>query len=628
MSQATDPLAKQPLPILALAALGVVYGDIGTSPLYTMQEAFAGTHPLTINTVNVMGILSLIFWTLTIVVSVKYVLFVMRVDNRGEGCIISMLALVEKASADRPRSRMILTMLGIFGAALFYGDGMITPAISVLSAVEGLKVVTPDLDPLIVPLSLAILIALFFIQSHGTARVGSLFGPVMVIWFVALAILGAINIAHAPEVMAAINPLYALNFFAAHKIGGFLALGAVVLAVTGAEALYADMGHFGRRPIQYAWFGLVMPALVLNYFGQGALLLHDPRSVSNPFFHLAPAWAVMPLVVLATVATIIASQAVITGAFSMTSQAIQLGYLPRMAIHHTSEREIGQIYLPFINWSLLVGIVLLVLGFQSSASLGVAYGMAVTGTMTITSVLGFYVVSFLWRWNRAVTLLGLVTFMTVDLAFLGANALKIVHGGWFPLLIGAGVYVLLSTWKKGRALLNERLSTGGIPLEPFIESLMVDPPHRVSGMAVFLNAQMHTVPHAMLHNLAHNKVLHEHVVFLTVRTEDVPFVPERRRAEVANLDNGFYTVVLRYGFKETPDIPAAMMRCPLYEEGMNVMETSFFFSRETLIPVKEPSLSLWRAVLFAWMARNAQGAMRFFRIPPNRVIELGTQVEL
>jgi len=372
----------------------------------------------------------------------------------------------------------------------------------------------------------------------------------------------------------------------------------------------------------------VMPALVLNYFGQGALLLHDPRSVSNPFFHLAPAWAVMPLVVLATVATIIASQAVITGAFSMTSQAIQLGYLPRMAIHHTSEREIGQIYLPFINWSLLVGIVLLVLGFQSSASLGVAYGMAVTGTMTITSVLGFYVVSFLWRWNRAVTLLGLVTFMTVDLAFLGANALKIVHGGWFPLLIGAGVYVLLSTWKKGRALLNERLSTGGIPLEPFIESLMVDPPHRVSGMAVFLNAQMHTVPHAMLHNLAHNKVLHEHVVFLTVRTEDVPFVPERRRAEVANLDNGFYTVVLRYGFKETPDIPAAMMRCPLYEEGMNVMETSFFFSRETLIPVKEPSLSLWRAVLFAWMARNAQGAMRFFRIPPNRVIELGTQVEL
>ncbi len=619
---------RQSLPVLALGAIGVVFGDIGTSPLYTMEEVFAGPHPLAVTQVNVLGILSLVFWSLLVVVSLKYVLFVMRADNKGEGGIMAMLALVQRATADRPRLAPLLAVLGIFGAALFYGDGMITPAISVLSAVEGLEVATPAFTPVVVPLAVAILVALFLLQRRGTAGVGKLFAPVMVLWFTTLGVLGAVNVARAPEVLAALSPLYALEFFAAQKSIAFLALGAVVLAVTGAEALYADMGHFGRRPIRLAWYFFVLPALVLNYFGQGALILHEPETVTNPFYHLAPAWALYPMIALATAATIIASQAVITGAFSVTRQAIQLGYLPRMAILHTSEHAIGQIYIPFINWALMAGVVALVLGFQSSTHLAAAYGIAVTGTMAIDTILGFVVVTVLWRWNRVLTISGLVAFLCVDLAFFGANVTKLLHGGWFPLAVGAVVFTLLSTWKRGRALLRERLQSSSVELEPFLEGLAAYPPQRVAGTAVFLNAQPLVVPNALLHNLAHNKVLHERVVFVTVVTEDIPYVQAQDRVRVQPLGTGFFRVILHYGFKETPDIPRALDQCKVCGETFNLLETSFFFSRETLIPSKLPGMPLWQERLFAWMARNAQSAMRFFRIPTNRVIELGTQIEL
>ena len=618
----------QALPALALGALGVVFGDIGTSPLYTMKEVFAGSHPLPTNSGNVLGVLSLIFWALVIVVSLKYVVFVMRADNRGEGGIMAMLSLVQRATQSNPRLTWILTSFGIFGAALFYGDGMITPAISVLSAVEGLQVAAPDLEPLVIPLSLGILVGLFAIQSKGTARMGTLFGPVMLLWFATLGLLGLLSIVHAPQVLAALNPLYAVDFFAVHKHYGFLALGAVVLAVTGAEALYADMGHFGKQPIRLAWFFFVLPALMLNYFGQGALLIEDPATIENPFYLLAPKWALYPMIALATAATIIASQAVITGAFSISRQAIQLGYLPRMQILHTSEHEIGQIYIPFINWMLLAGIVALVLGFQSSTHLAAAYGIAVTGTMAIDTILGFVVVTVLWRWNRMLTIGGLVVFLTVDLAFFGANSLKLLHGGWFPLAMGAVAFTLLATWKRGRMIVRERLQSSAIELEPFLASLMTNPPLRVPGNAIFLNTHPNAVPHALLHNLAHNKVLHERVVFVTVLTRDIPYVKEEDRIQVSRLGDGLFRVLLHYGFKETPDIPLALSECKVCGDSFNLLETSFFFSRETLIPTDMPGMALWRERLFAWMSRNAQSAMSFFNIPPNRVIELGTQIEL
>ncbi len=619
---------RQALPALALGALGVVFGDIGTSPLYTMKEVFAGSHPLATSPANVLGILSLIFWALVIVVSLKYVVFVMRADNRGEGGIMAMLALVQRATQNNPRLAWTLTSFGIFGAALFYGDGMITPAISVLSAVEGLQVAAPGLEPLIVPLSLGILIGLFMIQSKGTARMGVLFGPVMLLWFATLGLLGLVNIAHAPEVLGALSPLHAFEFFGVHKGYGFLALGAVVLAVTGAEALYADMGHFGKQPIRLAWFFFVLPALMLNYFGQGALLIEDPSAIENPFYLLAPEWALYPMIALATAATIIASQAVITGAFSISRQAIQLGYLPRMQILHTSEHEIGQIYIPFINWMLLAGIVALVLGFQSSTHLAAAYGIAVTGTMAIDTILGFIVVTVLWRWNRLLTVSGLILFLTVDLAFFGANSLKLLHGGWFPLAMGAVAFVLLSTWKRGRMIVRERLQSSAIELDPFLASLMANPPLRVPGNAIFLNTHPNAVPHALLHNLAHNKVLHERVVFVTVLTKDIPYVKEEDRIQVSHLGDGLFRVLIHYGFKETPDIPLALRQCKACGDNFNLLETSFFFSRETLIPTDLPGMALWRERLFAWMSRNAQSAMSFFNIPPNRVIELGTQIEL
>ena len=612
---------------MALAAIGVVYGDIGTSPLYTMKEIFSGEHAVHLDPANIISILSLIFWSLMIVVSLKYVLFVMRADNRGEGGIMALMALTRQQTHSVQVGR-ILMGLGIFGAALFYGDGVITPAISVLSAVEGLEVVTPTFKPFVIPITLAVLIGLFFLQKSGSARVGALFGPIMVVWFLVLAALGIGNIVQNPTVLQALNPVHAFNFFQHHGWHAFVALGAVVLALTGAEALYADMGHFGRKPISMAWFWFVLPALVLNYFGQGAELMDNPKALENPFYLLAPGWMLLPLVVLSTVATVIASQAVITGAFSMTRQAMQLGYSPRMEILHTSEREIGQVYLPGINWGLLAAIIALVLGFQSSTNLAAAYGIAVTGTMVITTILAFFVVRTLWHWNLAVSLLALGALLVVDLSFFGANTLKIMQGGWFPLVMGLSIFTIMSTWKRGREILFNRMKTQAIDLKPFLSDMASYPPLRVPGTAVFLNANPEAVPHAMLHNLAHNKVLHERVVFLTVMFEDVPHVPDIDYAETENLGNNFYRVFLRYGFKDEPDVPQALSQCSSFGLEFNMLETSFFLSRETIIPTQFPGMALWREKIFASMARNASSATAFFRIPTNRVVELGTQIEI
>lgn len=613
---------------LALGALGVVFGDIGTSPLYTMKEVFAGHRPLPIDAANVLGILSLVFWALMIVVSIKYAIFLMRADNDGEGGIMALIAVVQRLVRGDTRLGWSLAVAGIFGASLFYGDSIITPAISVLSAMEGLQVATPSLGPLVEPLALAVLIALFALQRRGTHDVGRFFGPVMVLWFGTLAVLGAYNILHFPQVLAAVNPLYGLEFFAQHQAYGFLALGAVVLAVTGAEALYADMGHFGRVPIRIAWFCFVLPALLLNYFGQGALLLREPQAVANPFYHQAPEWALYPLIVLATAATIIASQAVISGAYSMTRQAIQLGYLPRMQIVHTSEQEIGQIYVPFINWTMLFGIVLLVLIFGSSSNLAAAYGIAVTGTMLIDTLLGFVIVIALWRWNRWLAVGGLLVFLSVDLAFFGANALKIVDGGWFPLAVGVVVFILLSTWKRGRQILLARLASHGIALAPFVKGLLAHPPLRVPGTAVFLSASREGVPHALLHNLNHNKVLHERIVFLTVVTEPEPHVPPLRRIELESLGENAWRLTLHYGFKDSQHIPKALLLCKQHGLEFDMMQTSFFLSRETIIATGLPGMAPWREQLFIAMARNAESAMSFFHLPTNRVIELGSQVEI
>ncbi len=613
---------------LTLAAIGVVFGDIGTSPLYTLKEVFGGHHPIDITNGNVLGILALIFWSLIIVVTLKYVIIIMRADNKGEGGIMAMLSLVQRVKPANTRSGWILTILGLFGASLFYGDGIITPAISVLSAVEGLRIVQPALGSLVIPISLAVLAFLFSIQRRGAQRVGAWFGPVMTLWFLVLLMLGLINIWEAPQVLRGINPLYAYHFFVEHDKYGFLVLGAVVLAVTGAEALYADMGHFGRPPIQRAWFFLVLPALVINYFGQGALLLEHPEALINPFYHQSPAWTLPFLITLATLATLIASQAVITGAFSVTQQAIQLGYLPRMEIKYTSAQEMGQIYIPVINWALLLGIVVLVLGFKSSSELAAAYGIAVTGTMLIDTILGFVVVIGLWKWNRYIAITGLCLFLVVDIAYFAANSTKIPDGGWFPLLIGLLVFILLSTWKRGRELLMQGLKRDNLHLEPFLNQLLAYPPQRVPGTAVFLTADPDGIPHAMLHNLAHNKVLHERVVFLTVHTEPVPRVHTAERINITDLGNGFYRVAIRYGFMDAQHIPKALLQCSTHGLLLDPMQTSFFLSRETIIASKLPGMAHWRERLFIQMARNAESAMSYFRIPTNRVIELGSQVEI
>jgi KUP system potassium uptake protein len=620
---------RQGLLGLAIGAIGVVYGDIGTSPLYAIKESLGGSHGLSVNHDNVVGVLSLMSWALFAIVTIKYVLLIMRADNRGEGGIMALMALVRRSFDGDPRLRAFLLTLGMFGAALFYGDAMITPAISVLSAVEGLEVVTPVLKPYVLPVTLLVITALFFVQQTGTARVGAFFGPVMTLWFAVLGTLGLISIAHYPSVLEALNPYWGVKFFAINGGLGFLVLGAVVLAVTGAEALYADMGHFGKRPIKLAWLWLVFPALLLNYFGQGALLLRDPAAVQHPFFHLAPDWALLPMVVLATLATVIASQAVISGAYSITRQAIQLGYCPRLMIEHTSEREIGQVYLPWVNWGLYAAVVGLVLGFGSSSNLAGAYGIAVTATMAIDSVLIFFVMRKLWHWPLALALPVSGLFLAIDLSFFSANLLKIVSGGWFPVVVGIVVFVVLSTWKRGREILFERLRPGAIALEPFIRSITLHPPARVPGTAVFLTATQEGVPHALLHNLNHNKVLHERVVLLTVRAEDIPHVPDAQRVEVQSLGDDFYRLIVHYGFKDEPDLPAALELASRKGMQFNLLETSFFLSRQTLVPtVASPGMALWREKLFAAMSRNASSATAFFKIPTNRVVELGTRIEL
>ena len=606
-----------------------MFGDIGTSPLYAIKESFGGGHHLALNHDNVVGVLSLMSWALFSIVTLKYVTLIMRADNRGEGGIMALMALVRRSLHKNDQLRWLLLGLGMFGAALFYGDGMITPAISVLSAVEGLEVATPVLKPYVIPLTLAVITVLFVVQQTGTARVAALFGPIMVAWFLVLAALGLISVVQTPSVLVALNPYYCFEFFLNNRGTGFLVLGAVVLAVTGAEALYADMGHFGKRPISLAWLWFVFPALLLNYFGQGALLLREPHTVQHPFFHLAPDWALYPMVALATLATVIASQAVISGAYSLTRQAIQLGYCPRLMIEHTSEKAIGQVYLPWINWTLYLAVIGLVLGFGSSSNLAGAYGVAVTATMAIDSLLIFFVMRKLWNWSLLVALPISAFFLFIDLSFFSANLLKIFEGGWFPVVVGIVVFVMLSTWKRGREILFAKLHPGAIPLEPFIKSITEHPPLRVPGTAVFLTASQEGVPHALLHNLNHNKVLHERVVLLTVRSEDIPHVPDSQRIDVVPLGHDFFRVTVHYGFKDEPDLPEALEGCKCKGLEFSMMETSFFLSRQTLVPMPdEPGMAFWREKLFAAMSRNATSATVFFKIPSNRVVELGTRIEL
>ncbi len=626
MSAHADP--RRRMTPLVIGAIGVVYGDIGTSPLYTLRQCFTGVHTLPLTPGNVLGVLSIIFWALMIVVTLKYVALIMRADNRGEGGILALTALVARGVEQQSRRRWWLVGCGIFGAAMFYGDGMITPAISVLGAVEGLEIITPQLHPFIVPVTLVIIVALFAIQKQGTASVGIMFGPVMCTWFVVIAVLGLLSVARNPDVLRAVNPYYAMAFVAGNPLVAFLALGAVVLAVTGTEALYADMGHFGATPIRRAWLLFVLPALALNYFGQGALLLADPGAIKNPFYLLAPPWALIPLVILATCAAVIASQAVISGAFSLTRAAIQMGYCPRLKLLHTSEREIGQIYVPFINWTLLGAVILLVLGFHSSDNLGGAYGIAVTLAMLIDSVLIYVVMRRIWGWRLPLALGIALPLLAIDIAFLSSNALKIPDGGWFPLLIGGAVFTLLTTWKRGRALLMLRLSEDSMPIDIFIESIGASPPPRVPGTAVFLTSTGDRVPHALLHNLKHNKVLHDRVVFLTVHTRDIPRVANAERIEIRGLGCEFWRMDAYYGFTEEPDVPALLDTCGNLGLDFDMMDTSFFVSRETLIPSVAPGMALWRERLFVALAKMAVKATDFFHVPTNRVVELGTQVEL
>jgi KUP system potassium uptake protein len=613
---------------LVVGAIGVVYGDIGTSPLYTLRTAFTGQYGLALTHANILGVLSVIVWALVIVVTLKYIALIMRADNRGEGGILALTALVSRGVEKRTTLRWWLVGLGIFGAAMFYGDGMITPAITVLGAVEGLGVIAPALHPFIVPTAVLILVALFAIQRKGTARLGSVFGPVMALWFVSIGVLGAMEIARSPAVLAALEPIYAVRFVSGNPEVAFVAFGAVVLAVTGTEALYADMGHFGRSPIRRAWLFFVMPALLLNYFGQGALVIGDPAAIQNPFYLLAPGWARVPLLLLATAAAIIASQAVISGAFSLTRAAIQMGYCPRLTILHTSERSIGQIYVPFINWTLLAAIVALCVGFRNSDNLAGAYGIAVTLAMLIDSILIFVVMRRIWEWPVWVAVLITTPLLLIDLTFLASNSLKIPDGGWFPLLIGGIVFTLLTTWKRGRSLLMRRLAEDAMPLDLFIQSIEASPPTRVPGTAVFLTSTQNRVPHALLHNLKHNKVLHERVVFLTILTQDIPFVPSDERYEIEPLGCDFFRMVARYGFKEDPDVPELLEDSGRKGFVFDMMETSFFVSRETLIATVTPGMALWREKLFVSMSKNATKASEFFQVPTNRVVELGTQVEL
>ncbi len=615
--------SKQALPAITVAAIGVVFGDIGTSPLYALKEIFNGHHPIPVTPDNILGILSLVFWAIMVLVSIKYVAIIMRADNRGEGGSLALLALVTE-HAKNPRLTWVITLLGIFAAALFYGDSMITPAISVLSAVEGLEIITPTLKPYVIPITLIILTGLFFIQKRGTGTVGLFFGPVMVAWFGILGTLGILEIVHNPSVLAALNPAYAVHFIASHPGLAVLALGSVVLSVTGGEALYTDMGHFGRFPIRLAWFSFVMPALVLNYFGQGALLLAEPEAIESPFFHLAPDWALIPMVILATLATVIASQAVISGAFSVARQSIQMGLLPRMQIIHTSGNEEGQIYVPFTNWTLYLAVMALVVGFKNSSNLAAAYGIAVTGTMLIDTILVAFVMVLIWKWNRLLTGIAVFLLLAVDIAFFAANAIKIPEGGWFPLAMGLVSFTVLTTWKRGRTLVSTEMAKQSIPMEDFINA--IDGVHRIQGTAVFMTSSKEGVPAALLHNLKHNQVLHERVVLVTVQTADAPYVNDFDRIFLHRMGKGFMRVIVRYGFMESPDIPSVLEQCKRHGERFDIMETTFYLSRETIIPSFNKKISPMRARLFAVMSKNATSASDFFKIPTNRVVELGTQL--
>ncbi|MES1979443.1 MAG: potassium transporter Kup [Pseudomonadota bacterium] len=618
---------KSSLAALTLGAIGVVYGDIGTSVLYAMKEVFGSGHvPFTPE--NVYGILSIFFWTLTVIVSIKYVALVLRADNNGEGGLIAMLALASTAVKDRPRLRRVLLIVGIFGTSLFYGDGVITPAISVLSAVEGLEVVSPAFKQGVIPITLVILFGLFAVQKHGTAGIGKLFGPVTLVWFGVIALLGVSQIVTHPEILYAVSPHYALRFMWDNPGTTFIILGAVVLCVTGAEALYADLGHFGKRPIRLAWFTVVMPCLVLNYFGQGALLLSNPEAVKNPFYLMAPAWALLPLVGLATLATVIASQALITGAFSVTKQAIQMGYLPRLNIQHTSVRDTGQIYMPFVNWGLFVTIVLAVVMFRSSSNLAAAYGIAVCTDMLITTVLTFFVIRYGWNYPLGLCIAATGVFFVVDFAFFASNLMKLFAGGWFPLLIGGVVFTLMITWKEGRYILNEKLRTDAIDLPSFLDAVFVSPPARVEGTAVFLTAEPGTVPNALLHNLKHNKVLHEQNLFVTVRNHEVPWIGMNKRLEIESLGHDCWQVKVHYGFKNDPDLPKALQQIKGRGCELEAMNTSYFLSRDTVVPTIGGGMATWREKLFAQMHHNASGAADFLNLPNNAVVELGSKIEI
>jgi KUP system potassium uptake protein len=612
---------------LTLAAIGVVYGDIGTSVLYAVKEVFGSGHvPFT--QANVYGILSILFWTLTVIVSLKYVVLVLRADNHGEGGLVAMLALASQSVKDRPQLRAGLLSAGIFGTSLFYGDGVITPAISVLSAVEGLEVVSPHFKRFVLPLTLLVLFCLFVVQKRGTAGIGRFFGPITLVWMLSIALLGVAQIVHHPEILAALSPHYALGFLWTQPGTSFIILGAVVLCVTGAEALYADLGHFGKRPIRIAWFTVVMPALVLNYFGQGALLLAEPEAVKNPFFMMSPDWALLPLVGLATLATVIASQALITGAFSVTKQVIQLGYLPRLNILHTSVHDKGQIYIPFVNWGLFVAIVLAVGMFRSSSNLAAAYGIAVTLDMLITTVLTFFVLRYGWRYPLVLCVASTGCFFVIDLAFFSSNLLKLFQGGWFPLLIGGAVFTLMMTWKRGRQLLNDKLLSDAIDLRSFLDAVFVSPPTRVEGTAVFLSAEQGVVPNALLHNLKHNKVLHAQNLFVTVCNHEEPWVGLDRRLQIEALGHDCWQVTIHYGFKNDPDVPRALQLLRGHGCAVEPMTTSYFLSRDTVIPSFGGGMAPWREKLFAQMHRNASAAADFLHLPNNAVVELGSKIEL
>ncbi len=618
---------KSSLAALTLGAVGIVYGDIGTSVLYALKEVFLSGHvPLTRD--NIFGVLSMMVWTITVIVSLKYVLLILRADNNGEGGLIAMLALASRAVADQPRLRAVLLTIGIFGTAVFYGDGVITPAISVLSAVEGLEVIAPSLKPFVIPVTLLVLFMLFYVQRTGTGGIGRFFGPVCVVWFVSIAALGLPHIAHNPEVLAALSPHHALLFIRNHFGVAFILLGALVLCVTGAEALYADMGHFGKKPIRLAWFSLVMPALLINYLGQGALLLANPEAVKNPFYLMAPEWALVPMVVLATAATVIASQALISAAFSITKQAIQLGYLPRMEIQHTSVRETGQIYIPAVNWGLFITIVVAVALFRSSSNLATAYGIAVTTDMLITTVMTFFVIRYGWKYPLWLCVAATGVFFIIDLAFFASNMLKLLQGGWFPLLIGAVMFTLMTTWKRGRQLLQKRLQSDAIELKSFLEAVFLSPPVRVEGTAVFLTAEPGSVPNALLHNLKHNKVLHEHNLFVTVRSHEVPWIGLDKRVEIESLGHDCWQVIINYGFKNDPDVPRALEQIRGRGCDLEPMTTSYFLSRDTVIPTIGSGMAPWREKLFAKMHANANAAADYLNLPSNAVVELGSKIEI